>query len=200
MSVGTQSINDFLASLASKEPAPGGGAVAGILSALSASLGDMVIAYSLGKKSLQEHAELHNDCSTFMIAAREEAMQLSQADAKVYTALRALWKLPRDTPARIENWENAVNEAISVPLRTMELCARILSSLQTLVGNTNKMLASDLAIGAIAAEAAARSAHWNVRVNLPLLHDNTSDFEVSAIALLTTCIETAKSIETSCAL
>ncbi|MCA9295269.1 MAG: cyclodeaminase/cyclohydrolase family protein, partial [Phycisphaerales bacterium] len=40
-----------------------------------------------------------------------------------------------------------------------------------LVDRTNPMLASDLAIAAVLVESAARSAAWNIRINLPLLRD-----------------------------
>ena len=53
MELGSQSINEFLDALAAKQPTPGGGAVAGVLVALSTSLGNMVLGYSLGKENAQ---------------------------------------------------------------------------------------------------------------------------------------------------
>src|SRR4051812_18812327 len=45
-------IESFLAAAAAKQPAPGGGSVAALAGALAASMGEMVINYSLGKKNL----------------------------------------------------------------------------------------------------------------------------------------------------
>ena len=98
MKIDDQTINEFLASLASKEPAPGGGAVSGLLVALSTSLGNMVLAYTEGKKKYTTHTALHEDCSHFLEAARTEAMELAQADAKAYLALNKLWKLDAEDP------------------------------------------------------------------------------------------------------
>lgn len=200
MEIGSQSINDFLVSLAAKQPTPGGGVVAGILVALSTSLGNMVLGYSIGKETLKEHVSLHDDCSKFLLAASEEALELARADANAYEALNAMFTSPKDDSETQENWNRVVLEAISVPIRTMELCQRVLVTLQTLVGKSNRMLASDLAIAAILADAAARSADWNVQINLSQLNDDDQRDEYSKQAdeLLEQCKEISDAIETSC--
>ena len=137
MTIRTQPIDQFLKDLASKEPTPGGGAVAGILASLSTALGTMVLKYSSGKKSLAEHAELHADCMSFLEEAKNEAFLLSDADAEAYEIVSALWKLPEDDETRIEEWDDALAHAIKIPLKTMALSERILLTLKTLVGNTN---------------------------------------------------------------
>jgi formiminotetrahydrofolate cyclodeaminase len=76
----------------------------------------------------------------------------------------------------------------------------VLVTLQTLVGKSNRMLASDLAIAAILADAAARSADWNVQINLSQLGDDEKRAACSkeANGLLLKCKGLAESIETSC--
>jgi len=200
MEIGSQSVNEFLASLAAKQPTPGGGAVAGVLVALSSSLGNMVLGYSLGKETLKEHASLHDDCSKVLVAASREAIELAHSDASAYEALNAMFSTQDDDAERQENWDRVVLEAISVPIRTMELCQRVLVTLQTLIGKSNRMLASDLAIAAILADAAARSADWNVQINLSQLGDDEKRAACSkeANGLLLKCKGLAESIETSC--
>jgi len=200
--IGSQTINTFLTSLASKQPTPGGGAVAGLLSALSSSLGSMVLEYSEGKESLKEHAALHSDCAKVLHAAQEEAMHLSTADTAAYQALHRLWKLPKDDPEKTASWNRTVEEAITVPLRTMELCLRILTTLEALVGKTNAMLLSDLLIAAILADAAVKSAILNVRINLPLVGAETDRdaFSAEANTVLDACKEISHSIDTMCGL
>ena len=46
---------DFLNAAAAKQPTPGGGSIAALAGALAASMGEMVLNYSIGKKSLAEH-------------------------------------------------------------------------------------------------------------------------------------------------
>ena len=202
MELGSQSINDFLNALAAKQPTPGGGAVAGVLVALSTSLGNMVLGYSLGKETLKEHASLHEASSTSLLSASKEAIELAQADATAYDSLNAIFSTPKNDPEAIEHWNRVVLEAISVPIRTMELCQSVLVTLQSLVGKSNRMLSSDLAIAAILADAAARSANWNVQVNLSLLSsdDERDKCSKQADELLSTCKGLAESIETSCKL
>lgn len=198
--LGSQTISNFLEALSSKQPTPGGGAVAGLLAGLCASLGKMVLVYSQGKAKFEEHAVLHNDCLTFLSTAWEEALVLADADAIAYEALNALWKLQKDDPERESKWESVVQEAIDVPLRTMELSQRVLTTLEMLVGKTNAMLKSDLAIASILAEASAKSANINVQINLPQLPDEAKRDIIANKAnnILKTCKEIATSIETSC--
>ena len=126
MDLGSHTINELVASLASKQPTPGGGAVAGLLAALSTSLGQMVLAYTQGKKKYAEHESLHTDCISFLQKASDDALLLANEDADAYEALNMLWKLEKNDPTRIEHWEDALAKAIQVPLQTMELSERIL--------------------------------------------------------------------------
>jgi formiminotetrahydrofolate cyclodeaminase len=198
--IGTQSVNEFLAALSAKQPTPGGGAVAGLLAALSTSLGQMVLAYTDGKKKHAQHKKLHDDCFSFLNAASEEAIALASEDAKAYEAMNALWKLEKDDPIRIASWDDALQNAIAVPLKTMELSHRILLTIQTLIGKTNAMLVSDIVIAAILAEAAARSARLNVEINLKQLENTQeqSSLESKTASLLSECLALCKTIEDGC--
>jgi methenyltetrahydrofolate cyclohydrolase len=200
MDIGSQSINELVGALASKQPTPGGGAVAGLLAALSTSLGQMVIAYTEGKKKYAEHETLHKNCIDFLLSASGEALLLANADADAYETLNGLWKLEKSDPERIEAWDDALSKAIKVPLQTMELSERILTTLQTLQGRTNAMLVSDLVIAGILAESAARSARLNVEINLSQMDecDAKSALQAKTSALLASCISICKSIEDAC--
>ena len=82
----------------------------------------------------------------------------------------------------------------------MELCEQILITLETLVGKTNAMLSSDLAIAAITAEAAARSGFYTAQINLEQM--NADDAKQKLVArccdLVKSCKEKAINIESSC--
>jgi len=200
VNIGDQKINEFLDALASKEPTPGGGAVSGLLTALSISLGNMVLAYTEGKKKYADHQSLHDDCGKFLQAARIESMELSTEDVDAYRALSALWKLDQDDPRRKDEWEDAVQRATSVPIRTMELCNSILTTLETMVGKSNKMLVSDLATASIIAKASTEISAWTARINLPLLGDSDLQSELTEKiqALETSCDSLARSIDEAC--
>ena len=95
------SINDFLDAVGAKTPTPGGGAVAAVVSAIGAALGRMVLNYSIGKKSMSEHDGLHRRTLKELDDLAQEALRLSEADARAYGQLNDLWKLPKDKAVSI---------------------------------------------------------------------------------------------------
>lgn len=157
----------LLASLASKTPAPGGGAAAGLLGATAAALAGMVVAYSIGKKAHEADRSLLEDAAARLEAIRARFLELADEDAEAYAALNALQKRPSDDPVRIEREPEALRRAIGAPESARALAMDLLALTETLVGRTNRWLASDLAIAAVAGEGAAVAAGWNVRINAP---------------------------------
>ena len=200
MNIGNQQIGAFLDSLAAKEPIPGGGAISGVVAALATSLGNMVLAYTDGKKKYALHAPLHTDCEHFLKAARIEAMELADADTDAYASLDSLWKLDKNDPRRKEHWDDAVEQVVGIPIRTMELCKQVLHTLETMVGKTNNMLVSDLATASILSNTSAEIAAWTARINLPLVDDKArkSELEEKIQSLLTTCGSIAQVIDEAC--
>ena len=187
----------FIEALGARSPTPGGGAVASLVSALGAALGEMVVAYSAGKKKLAEHDADHRAALEELNMLARESLDLADRDARAYAALNALWKLDRDDPKRREAWPGAVKAAIAAPREVMEVALRTIERLQALCGRTNRMLDSDLAIAAVLAETAARTAAWNVRINLPLLDDRSerASFEAHLAESLTRARDAAQEIE-----
>ena len=57
------------------------------------------------------------------------------------------------------------------PQETIDACEAMLALLASLVKTTNRLLASDLAVAAVLAGAAARAAAWNLKANLSQLAD-----------------------------
>ncbi|MHC4947982.1 MAG: cyclodeaminase/cyclohydrolase family protein [Planctomycetota bacterium] len=174
MTMTDQPVGAFLDALAAKRPVPGGGAVASLVAALGAALGRMVVAYSAGKPALAEHAALHAEAAADLEHLQRRAAELADADARAYDRLNRLMKLDRESAERRAAWEPAVRAAIDAPRGVLAACLALLERLETLTGRTNRMLGSDLAIAAVLAEAAARAAAWNVRINLPLLDDEAA--------------------------
>ncbi|MHC4976291.1 MAG: cyclodeaminase/cyclohydrolase family protein [Planctomycetota bacterium] len=161
----------LLDEIASKTPSPGGGFVASAVGALGASLGSMVLAYSIGKKTLAEHDVSNRQALERLDRARSMLLELAHEDAEAYERLNSLQKQSPQTRGRDELLE-AARLATSVPMSGAAVCSEVLRVLESLVGTTNRWLASDLAIASILAQAALRSCVWNVRINLPTLRDS----------------------------
>ncbi|MEO1584891.1 MAG: cyclodeaminase/cyclohydrolase family protein [Planctomycetota bacterium] len=164
-------VADLLDSLASKSPAPGGGAVAGLVGAQAAALARMVVSYSLGRKSLAEHQASLGAIAAQVDNARGVMLSLADADAEAYARLSALWKLPEDDPERRARFQPAVRWAIQVPRSAMAAAGDILRLCERLAPISNPNLASDLVASAVLAEAAAKAASLNVLVNAEQLDD-----------------------------
>ena len=162
----SNTIEQFLNAAAAKQPAPGGGSVTALAGALAASMGEMVLNYSLGRKSLAAHAPAFQSALAEFHRLRAMMLQLMAEDQLAYEAITALRKLPEDSPERIAKYAPTLLACIRVPeamaaggLAALELCDR-------LVETANVYLLSDLAVCAELAMATVRCGIYNVRVNL----------------------------------
>ena len=178
MKLAELTVDEYLNSLAAKTPAPGGGAVAAMTTASAAALALMALNYSIGKKALSEFSELHDEALAGLSKLKDEAIALGDADAKAFEQLSSLWGLAEDDPKRIAEWAKAVQGAIEVPKKVMDVGIEILNLLKRLNGAIVSNLRSDAAIAALLAEAGVKSAAWNVRINLPLLE---SEYEATQL-------------------
>lgn len=194
-------IREFLDSLAAKTPTPGGGSVASITAALAAALGQMVLNYSIGKKSLAAHDATNRQAIETLQRLGHEAIELAEADARAYGQLNELWKLKQDDPRRMREFPGAVDAAIAAPRAVMDCSLHMLDLMLKMPETTNAMLKSDLAIAAILADAAVRAAAWNVRINLSLLTDQSQrmDTQASMASQLAQSHEACALIEKACA-
>ena len=86
------SVDDFLAALAAKQPAPGGGSVAALAGALAAAMGEMVLNYSIGKKDLAAHEPALREVLAGLTRARAMLLELLIEDQLAFEKLTAAKK------------------------------------------------------------------------------------------------------------
>lgn len=195
-----QPLSDFLQSIASKTPTPGGGAVASTVGALAAALAQMVVAYSVGKKNLAQHEPTLQSSLKTLERARAVLLQLADEDAAAYGTVNELSKLPETDPRRAV-LPAAIAASVQVPLAVIAAAVDLLRHFQQLTPITNKQLKSDLAIAAVLADAAARASRWNVHVNVAFLPDPaTRDASTQAAeGLLAESKRLCAAVEAACA-
>src|SRR6266446_5956330 len=105
---GKTTIDQFLEAAAARQPTPGGGSVTALVGALSASMGEMVVNYSVGKKGLESRqAELSAALAEFK-KARQFLLALMVEDQAAYELLSQLQKLPKDSPQRRDKYPAAL--------------------------------------------------------------------------------------------
>src|SRR5689334_22187546 len=108
-------IHDFLNAAAAKQPIPGGGSVTALVGALAASMGEMVLNYSIGKKNLAAHEPQLRESLSEFTRARSVLIRLMQEDQSAYEAISALRKLPSQDPTRQSQSPATLLACIRVP-------------------------------------------------------------------------------------
>jgi methenyltetrahydrofolate cyclohydrolase len=164
-------IRDFLDAAAARQPTPGGGSVSALTGALAASMGEMVLNYSIGKKGQEAHDAALRAALEKMTRARGMQLQLMEEDQIAYEAWSALRKLPADAPERINQSASATMTCITVPEAIAATAVQVLRIVSDTVDSVNVWLLSDYAVCADLSMAAIRGAIHNVRVNLGQLTD-----------------------------
>jgi formiminotetrahydrofolate cyclodeaminase len=168
-------LDEFISSVASPEPVPGGGSVAAHAASLAAALGEMVAGLTEGRKKFESVdarvREVHRRLTEIRIALQE----LAQEDAAAYREVMSAYRLPKDSDeqmaARSEAVQMATRKATEAPLRTARLAAEILGRLEDLVAAGNPNARSDAATGGQLAFAALKGAQYNVLINVSSLED-----------------------------
>jgi formiminotetrahydrofolate cyclodeaminase len=172
-----ETIGTFLAQLAAKTPAPGGGAVAALHAAEAAALLAMVARYTTGPRYAA--AEQTSERVTAEAdVLRAECTDLIAADAAAFGSVAAAYALPRDTAeqqaARSDAIAAALAGATAPPAAVIEAAARLLGLTETLRPSANRTVLGDLVAVAEAIRAAIATSRVNVDTNLAGITDATA--------------------------
>ena len=180
---GGESLTAFLSSVASSNPVPGGGSVAALAGSLAAALAQMVAGLTIGKKKYAAVDAEMKELALGAVALGNALSALVKRDADAYSKVSAAYKLekePADAAARrAAAVTSALLEAAQVPLETARHCLGVaeLAAIVAEKGNTNAV--TDAGVAALLADAAARGAAYNVRVNVNALDDKSQGAELA---------------------
>lgn len=167
-------VQDWLSALASRTPAPGGGAAAALAAATSASLVGMVAVYTTGER-WADRAERMGEIDAAAAALRERALALAEADAEAFEKVGAAYKLPKDSPAqeaaRGEAIQAALLGAAKPPIEVGETALSAIELAEELVDSGNPNVISDVAVAASLARAALEAAVVNIEINRAMIDD-----------------------------
>jgi formiminotetrahydrofolate cyclodeaminase len=164
------SIAAFLDAAAARQPTPGGGSITALAGALAASMGEMVINYSIGKKGLEAFQGELKPALEELHRARILLLRLMAEDQAAYLAMTNARKLP-DGPDKAAQLKAAVAASVRAPQTMAAAAVSILDISDRIINFVNYHLLSDLAVCTDLAMATARCAIYNVRVNLPEVKD-----------------------------
>lgn len=179
-----QRVIDFVAATASKEPTPGGGAIAALTAATGAALAEMVANLTFGKKGYEAVQTEMEELQAKAEAIRERMLELSQADADVFNIFMKALGLPKNTneekAIRTAAIQQAYKDAALVPFEIGELANQIFDLAELVSRKGNQNLITDGIIAAINARAAVKSAFLNVRINLSGIKDESFVAELTS--------------------
>ncbi len=172
-------VNDFLQTVASDAPAPGGGSCSSLASALGCGLVSMMCQLTVSKKAYAEVAD--SDKVKFESAFqtledfRKELTELIDKDTEAFNHIMAAFKLPKETDEEKKIRSAAIQDAtwlaIATPYRMSELSVTALRQLQVLVDFGNANAISDLGVGVLLLNAGLKGANMNVKINLSSVKD-----------------------------
>ncbi len=184
-----KTLQEYLNELSSNSPTPGGGNVAALCGALSASLGTMVCNLTIGKKK-------YADVESEMTRVREKLesfqklfIELGVKDNAAFEKVMEAFKLPKETEIekeiRSKKIEGATIGAADIPAQVMKVCSDILPLLKIVVDKGNKNSLSDAGVAASLIGTAAKSAYLNVLINCASLSNQTIANEIKKRADVT---------------
>lgn len=170
-------LQEFADELSSSSPAPGGGSVAALCGALSASLVAMVAALTWSKAGMEPVRPAMKAVGTEAQALKDWFLRAVDRDTDAFNAVLTANRLPKKSPqdvtARAIAVERANQGAANVPLEVLESTIRTLELTLRVAKDGNPNSVSDAGAAGAAALAAAEGAALNVRINAPGLTDRT---------------------------
>jgi glutamate formiminotransferase/formiminotetrahydrofolate cyclodeaminase len=198
-----ETVKDFVAEVASGEPAPGGGAAAAHAASLGAALGEMIAHLTEGREKFKDVQMDVRDVLAELTPLRARLARAVTEDAASFARVMEARRLPQGTEDERRERANRIEEALKgaaiVPLEVAGVALQVLELLETLseIGNPNAL--SDAATGAQLSIAAIASARYNVLVNVADIEDEEFALEhrSRALDLLERAREIAFRIEAS---
>lgn len=170
-----RTITNYMALLASSEPAPGGGSASALVGAQGAGLSSMVCALTVRKKKYLEHEALNQEVQASTHKLKDQLLDMIDRDTEAFNGVSAVFEMPRDTDGQKAARKAAMQEALKActltPFEMMEYAYAALKETKRVVGKSNQSAASDLGVAALNLKAALQGAWLNVLINIGGIED-----------------------------
>ncbi len=180
-----ETIGGFLAKLAARAAAPGGGATAALHAAQAAALLGMTARYSDGPR-YAAHAATVSMIISAADRLREASVDLIALDGEAYGAVAEAYQLPKGTDeqrsARSAAIAAAMVTASSPPAELIGIGTRLLELAELLQPIVNPTVAGDVAAAVEAIRACVATCRVNVAANLTGITDPAARARLAATA------------------
>ncbi len=173
---------DFVDEVSRDTPAPGGGSVAALAGALGGALTAMVANLSIPKGEFDDQYDTLSSIAERGQAVKDALIRGVDEDTRAFDSVIDAMRMPKDTEeerqARAEAMREGYKAATRVPLSNVELCVEALRLCAEIAPLASPQMISDVGTAALLADAGARSAAYNVRINLPETGDEAFSGEM----------------------
>ena len=170
-------LRDFVESVASASPAPGGGSVSAAAGSLAAALTGMVCRLTIGKKKYEDVQDEIKATMKEADALKDELLGLVREDADAFDQVMAAMKMPKisdtDKASRNEALQKATIVAAEVPLKVMKTALKVIDFAEVAADKGNVNSVSDAGCASLNARSAVLGAYLNVRINIPGIEDES---------------------------
>lgn len=188
-------VSEFFQAVAEGSPTPGGGSVSSLIAGLSSALVGMVGSLTAARLQAKrangssgkdkgtccENADPKLRLMLDMVSTaghlQTSFLVLADEDSAAYDRVITAYRLPKSTEeekqARSLAIQDALKEACLVPAQVVKLSLEVLRLTEAMVEHGMKSAMSDVAVASLAAWAGMRGAHFNVRINLPSIKDES---------------------------
>ena len=191
-------LENFIDDLASKSPAPGGGAASSLFGTLGCALSVMVCCLTEGRKKYVDNEEFVKVQHEKLSQLQKELQDLMDEDVNAFMQISAAYKLPKETDeekvARSVAIQEALIPATETPFKMMQLSAKALDITKSLLGKTNTQAVSDLGCAALGLKAAIQGAWLNVSINISSAKNKPVELETEAKEILSKYLPLADDI------
>jgi glutamate formiminotransferase/formiminotetrahydrofolate cyclodeaminase len=175
-------LREFANKLSMDSPTPGGGSTAALCGALSAALSSMVANLTVGKKGYESVEQEMKESAVKAQVLKDELLRAVDEDTRAFNKVMDAFRLPRATEEQIKEKEVAIEkaskEATLVPLAVLQKSISLLELAKFVALKGNKNSLSDAGVSGLIAEAAAQGAYYNIKINLPGIHDDEFKEEI----------------------
>ena len=194
--VENNTIKEFLQTLSSKAPVPGGGGASALAGAQGNALGQMVANLTVGKKKYAQYEEEMKALLARMEELQSQFVGLADRDEEVFAPLARCYSLPSATEEEKAYKEKVMEErlldASCVPLEIMEKSVEMLDILDVLAEKGSRLAVSDVGVGVQFIWTALLGAVMNVYINTKSMKNREKAEEINGRAEQLTADGTAR--------
>lgn len=168
-------VTDFVDEVSRGSAAPGGGSIAALAGALGAALASMVSNLSANVRGSQDVDKVLNQAAEKCQEIKDQLARGVDEDTQAFNAFMEARRLPSKTEKEKKERQKAMQEglkkAVSVPMRTAELCFKTIEVARTVAENGNPNSVTDVGVGAEVAFVGVKGGIYNVLINLKDIKD-----------------------------